>query len=174
MPHSVRDRSFIISTALSIFRKRLENAINSDSLNDFLDLLGIDLDETSNPAYASYNRRTKILVLGALAGKKKDYILCAKKIGVDEQNLEFHDYEEMKTYSTEKLRYSSEYSDIICGPMPHKVVGIGDYSSFITLLKDNPSEYPKVYIATANKSIKLTISNFKLGLLETRYKEKFS
>ena len=97
-----------------------------------------------------------------------------KKIGVDEQNLEFHDYEEMKTYSTEKLRYSSEYSDIICGPMPHKVVGIGDYSSFITLLKDNPSEYPKVYISTANKSIKLTISNFKLGLLETRYKEKFS
>ena len=79
MPHSVRDRSFIISTALSIFRKRLENAIDSDSLNDFLDLLGIDLDETSNPAYASYNRRTKILVLGALAGKKKDYILCAKK-----------------------------------------------------------------------------------------------
>ena len=174
VPYSVRDRSFIISTALSIFRKRLENAINSDSLNDFLDLLGIDLDETSNPVYASYDRHTKILVLGGLAGKKADYILCAKKLGIDEQNLEFHDYEEMKTFNTEKLRYSSAYSDIICGSMPHKIAGIGDYTSFITLLKDNPVEYPKVYIATANESIKLSINNFKLGILETRYKEKFS
>lgn len=172
--YSVSERANIIAKALKVFRNRLENAIDSDSLNDFLNKLGIELDETVNPAYASYNRRTKILVLGALAGKKKDYTICAKRLGIDEQNLEFHDYEEMKTFNTEKLRYSSAYSDIICGPMPHKIAGIGDYTSFITLLKDNPGEYPKVYIATANESIKLSINNFKLGILETRYKEKFS
>ncbi len=173
MPYSVSERADIIVKALQVFRNRLENAIDSDSLNDFLKELNIELDQTNNPAYASYNRRAKILVLGALAGKKKDYILCAKRLGVDEQNLEFYDYEEMKTFNTEKLRYSSAVSDIICGPMPHKVAGIGDYSSFITLLKDNPSEYPKVYLATANESIKLTINNFTQGLLQTRYMEKF-
>ena len=174
MPYSVSERADIIAKASQVFRNMLLNAIDSDSLNDFLNKLGIELDETSNPAYASYNRRTKILVLGALAGKKKDYISWAKRLGVDEQNLEFRDYEEMKTFNTEKLRYSSAVSDIICGPMPHKVARMGDYSSFITLLKDNPSEYPKVYLATANESIKLTINNFKLGILQTRYKEKFS
>ena len=174
MPYSVSERADIIAKTSQVFRNMLLNAIDSDSLNDFLNKLGIELDETSNPAYASYSRRTKILVLGALAGKKKDYISWAKRLGVDEQNLEFRDYEEMKTFNTEKLRYSSAVSDIICGPMPHKVAGIGDYSSFITLLKDNPSEYPKVYLATANESIKLTINNFKSGILQTRYKEKFS
>ena len=174
MPYSVSERADIIAKASQVFRNMLLNAIDSDSLNDFLNKLGIELDEASNPAYASYNRRTKILVLGALAGKKKDYISWAKRLGVDEQNLEFRDYEEMKTFNTEKLRYSSAVSDIICGPIPHKVAGMGDYSSFITLLKDNPSEYPKVYLATSNESIKLTINNFKLGILQTRYKEKYS
>lgn len=174
MSYSVSERADIIAKALKVFRVRLENAIDSNSLNDFLSLLGIELDETSNHAFASYNRRTKILVLGALAGKKKDYISCAKKLGISEQNLEFYDYDDMKTFDTEKLRFSSGVSDIICGPMPHKVVGINNYSSFIALLKAKPNEYPKVYLATANDAIKLTITNFKLGLLETRYKEKFS
>ena len=174
MPYSVRDRSFIISTALSIFRKRLENAINSDSLNDFLDLLGIDLDETSNPVYASYDRHTKILVLGGLAGKKVDYILCAKKLGIDEQNLEFHDYEEMKSFNIDNLRYSKKISDIICGPIPHKTKVNSDYSSIIARIKDNPNEFHKVFIATANERLKLTINNFKEGLSQTRYKDKFS
>lgn len=62
MAYSVSERADIIAKALKVFRNRLLNAIDSDSLNDFLNKLGIELDETSNPAYASYNRKTKILL----------------------------------------------------------------------------------------------------------------
>lgn len=175
MPYSFRRRSDIITEVLSIFTKRLENAIDSDSLEDFLELVGIEieLEKQINPAYYLYNHGTKIYVLGALAGKKKDYIVCAKGLGIDEKNLEFIEYDEMKTFSIEKLRYSSTISDIICGPMPHKIKGIGDYSSFISLLKSKPDEYPKAYIATANDVLKINLSNFRQGLLQSRFLEKF-
>lgn len=173
MTYSLKERSEITSRATSIFLKRLENAFDSDSLNDFLELLGIELDEQENPAYTLYNRKTKIYVLGALAGKKKDYIMCAKKLGINEQNIEFKEYDAMTNFNIEKLRFSSTISDIICGPIPHKTSRIGDNSSFIAILKKHPNQFPKVFIATANESLKLTISNFTQGLLQTRYMEKF-
>ncbi len=35
------------------------------------------------------------------------------------------DYDKLKTNNTVKPEYSSEYSDIIFGPFPHKQVGMG-------------------------------------------------
>ena len=50
--------------------------------------------------------------------------MAAKKLGVKEENMEFIFYDGTKHLSVERLRYSCEYSDIICGPIPHKVEGM--------------------------------------------------
>ena len=98
--------------------------------------------------------------------------MAAKKLGVREDNLEFVDYDGAKHLSAERLRYSCEYSDIICGPIPHKVEGMGDTSSLIAEMEKNPSEYPKLIKASANESLKFSISGFKENILKTRFFEE--
>lgn len=171
MPYSMQQISAIKTAAMSAFRQRLDDAISADSVEDFLELLGIEL-QNSNPAYSSYNRRTKIYVLGELSGKKKDYIMAAKKLDISQENLEFYDYEDMKSFNSEKLRYSQAVSDIICGPVPHKIKGIGDANSLLSLIESRPQEYPKIYRASANRSLKLSVNSFKQGLIQTRFREK--
>lgn len=77
------------------------------------------------------------MVLVQLSGKVKDYQLVAKKLGFNEGNLEFVDYDGAKHLSVERLRYSCEYSDITCVPIPHKVKSMKDTSSFISEIKKN-------------------------------------
>ena len=169
MVYSIAEISEIKKRIFNQFSKLLELAIASDTINDFLSRFNFELFEP-NPAFSLYDRKTKILVFGAIAGKKNDYILCAKKLGINPENLEFVDYTDTKTFGVERLRYSKEYSDIICGPMPHKIVGMGDTSSFFETIKNNPEKYPKYF----NAIDKLTISTFKQALIQTRYMEKFS
>ena len=151
-------------------------ALGLDSLDlvelimDIEEKYGVELDEISYQS--GVTRRSKILVLGQLSGKVKDYQLAAKKLGVREDNLEFVDYDGAKRLSAERLRYSCEYSDIICGPIPHKIEGMGDTSSFIAEMERNPSEYPKLIKATANESLKFSISGFKENILKTRFFEE--
>ena len=173
MAYSTSQIAEIKSRALSAFRRRLDDAFDTDSVDELLESLGIELEET-NQAYASYSRRTKIYVLGELAGRRKDYVLAAKKLNINEENLEFYDYSDMKSFNTEKLRYSPFVSDIICGPVPHKIEGIGDHSSILSLMEHNPQEYPKVYRAIANRSLKLSINSFKQGIIQSRLRQKIS
>ena len=86
--------------------------------------------------------------------------------------MEFVDYNSSKHFDTERLRYSCKYSDIICGPIPHKIEGMGDTSSFISVIEKNPSEYPKLIKAVANKGLKFSISGFKDCILKTRFFEE--
>ena len=169
MPYdNPNERQNIINRVIHIVIERLNHALDTDTLEDFLKLFGIELEE-KNPAYALYNKRTKILVFGSLKGSKKDYIKCAKKLGIEEYNLEFVEYLSTKNYNVEKLRNSEKFSDIICGPMPHKIEGIGDYSSFIALIENNKDEYPKMFNAVNN----LSINVFKQALMQTRFIDKF-
>ncbi len=98
--------------------------------------------------------------------------MAAKKLGVDSENLKFVDYSEAKHLNAERLRYSSEYSDIICGPIPHKVEGMGDTSSLLAKIEKNPSEYPKLIKAEANQKLKFSLTGFKNYLLKTRFFEE--
>ena len=174
MALTTREIANIKGKALSAFRRMLDDAINSDTLDEFLKNYGIELDIEDNPEYYLYSRRTKIYVIGELSGHRKDYILTAKKLGICEDNLEFKDYSEMKSFNTEKFRNTYLISDIICGPIPHRVPGVSDYSSLIAEMKTNPNVFPKVFIASSNGQLKLTISNFKQAIIQTRFKEKFN
>ncbi len=169
----VYSQSQITDLRTKIIRKinaEIALAIKNDTVDELLEKYGVELDEV---IYQSgVTRRSKILVLGQLSGKIRDYQMAAKKLGVKEDNLEFIDYTGAKHLNAERLRYSSEYSDIICGPIPHKVEGMGDTSSFIAEMEKNPSEYPKLIKAIANDSLKFSVSGFKEYILKTRFFEE--
>ena len=60
------------------------------------------------------------------------------------------------------------YSDVLVGPMPHKVKGIEGYSSFLAMVEHCPEEFPKVIRLENANELKITKESFKTGLLETR------
>ncbi len=150
--------------------RELSQADEDDMVDEFLEKYGIELeDEDAMPI----NTRTyKILVIGELAGRVNDYQIAAKKKGISNRNIDFVNYDEAKCFNVERLRYSTEYSDIIAGPIPHKVKGMGDTSSFISLIEHSPKEYPRLIKSIANSEsnqLKISLSNFKDCLEKTQY-----
>lgn len=161
--------SRIAQKIIAKVRKELEIAQENDNLDELMEKYGIGFEEESMPVDS---RKSKIIVFGALAGKLKDYIMAAKKLGISQENLVFiSDYDELKRYDTAKLEYSLEYSDIIYGPTPHKTIGMGDENSLLAKIKREPNKYPKLQVATANGVLKLSIQSFKNALTNTRYFE---
>lgn len=161
--------SRIAQKIIAKVRKELEIAQENDILDELMEKYGIGFEEESMPVDS---RKSKIIVFGALAGKLKDYIMAAKKLGISQENLVFiSDYDELKRYDTAKLEYSIEYSDIIYGPTPHKTIGMGDENSLLAKIKREPNKFPKLQVATANGVLKLSIQSFKNALTNTRYFE---
>ncbi len=156
--------------------KEFQQAIEEGNLDPFLIKYGVSL--TRNDVTSLINRRTKILVVGDLSGRIPDYVATAKKLGIPESNLEFVSFEEFKNFSLAKLRYSIEYSDIIVGPVPHKVVGLGDNTSTIAMIENanDPNEYPHLIRAVTNMNgniLKFSISEFKEDLKQTRFYQEY-
>lgn len=160
------------SRILAKINKEIDMAIKNDALEDIFDKYGVSIDDNSSSICIT--KRMKILVLGELAGKVKDYQMAAKKKGIDLDNIEFIDYESAKHLSAGRLQYSNEYSDIIYGPTPHKIEGMGDTSSLLALIEQHPDEYPKLIKAEANSKLKITISGFGDYLMKTRFYEAMS
>ncbi len=153
-----------------IFRQ-IDNEINLAKRNNTVDKIlqkyNIVLDDTNYESLI--NKKSKILILGQLSGKIKDYLFIAKKLGIAKENLEFVDYNSAKHFSVERLKYSCVYSDIICGPIPHKIDEMGDTSGLIAEIERNPSMYPKLIKAVSNDSLKFSITKFREYLKKTRY-----
>ncbi len=159
-------QSNIVHKLISKINIELSCIDDQESLDEFLKKYEITLDDDKFPVYP---KKHKILVIGALAGKKDNYLMVARKMGIPSNQIEFvNDYDDIKHYNTAKLEYSNEYSDIIYGPCPHKMTNMGDTSSFLATLKNEPDKYPKVIEAIANNVLKLSIESFKKALLNTR------
>ena len=83
--------------------------------------------------------------------------------------IEFElDYTKLHNYDFGNLRNSMTYSDVLVGPLPHKVEGIGSFSSFLAMVDSCPEEFPKVIRLEASNELKITKESFKNGLLNTR------
>jgi len=159
--------SSITAQIMSRIYTEINQAQISNTVGEFLSKYGITIEEE---AVAVDKNRSKILVLGALSGKLKDYQLAAKKLGIPSDNIEFvNDYHDLKNFNVGRLRYNSDYSDIIYGPSPHKQVGMGDTSSMLAEIKKNPSQYPKLHEACANGCLKITMENFRRCISGSRY-----
>jgi hypothetical protein len=147
--------------------KELDIAQENDTVDELMEKYGISFEEEPMPVDS---KKSKIIAYGALAGKPKDYIMAAKKLGISQENLVFiSDYDELKRYDTAKLEYSLAYSDIIYGPTPHKTTKMGDENSLLAKIKQELNKYPKLKVAVANSVLKLSIQSFKNALTNTRY-----
>ena len=166
MNYSIEEKTTIRSQIIQKVSSLIDSAFESDSVTELLERFGIELGERT---CILYNRTSKILVLGELSGKKEDYKRRAKHLGVNPENLEFVDYSQCKKFNVAKLEYSSEYTDIICGPMPHKMVGMGDTSSFLAEVEKEPNKYPKVLRCTSNGGLKISVSGFAECVEKSRY-----
>ena len=172
MPYSIAQIASIKSKVFAKIGLEFNSAETDEDIEYLISKYGIHFEE--EPMYVN-THQMKILVFGSLAGNVNDYKLAAKKIGISEKNIVFeNDYSKLGNYDISRLRHSSIYSDIIVGPNPHKTKGIDKYASFLSMLRSNPSEFPRCIEASANSKLKITISNFKDSLLETRYIEALS
>ncbi len=167
MRYTHKQKSLILQKIIDKISKEIFQATEDLDVDNIMMKYGVTLDESVMPI----NKNSSvILVLGALQGKKSSYQMTAKKLNISEQNIEFiDDYSKMHTFNAEQLRYSDKYSDIIIGPTPHSMKNKGDFSSVITMIESKPKEYPKLLKAIANNSLKITNSNFKDLLQQTRY-----
>ena len=164
---SIVELAKIKSKVFAKIAAEIELANKEDAIDEFLEKYGIVIDCEQIPYFDS--RRAKILILGALAGNIDDYKTQLGKLGLNKNNVEFiSDYDELKRFNAQKLEYSSEYSDIIYGPNPHKQVNIGDNASLLTMLRRSPEKYPRVIEAVANSKLKISINSFKEAVLKTR------
>lgn len=172
MKYSFSEIAKIKAKIFAKIAKELELANKNDEMDEVLDKYGVVLEEEER---MPINTRThRILVIGELAGSRKDYKMVAKKMDINPDNIEFMDYEESKRLDARRLEYSNDYSDIIYGPTPHKISEIGDTSSLLALIENNPTKYPRLIRSKTNSidgRLKITISGFKDYLKRTFYYE---
>lgn len=128
-------------------------ANRTDTLEEYLKRIRcIDLMEKYNQYYAN---NAKIIVIGASAISVKEMEGVAKKLGINPKKLELHlDYKKNERFNVTVLQNNINYSDIIFGPNAHKMIGIGDYSSALAMIKDNSENYPKLTQASDGNALK--------------------
>ena len=117
----------------------------------------------------SYPNTSKMIVIGSIEVKEKEVIGCLKAVGIDKNRVEFYDdYEKLTNIDFNFLRNNFNYSDILVCAMPHKIIGIGNNTSFISMIENNPKEFPTLTKIT-DESGKLKYSNsaFKKALMKT-------
>ena len=171
MQVSLSELSTIKAKIISRVQKEIDMANKNDEIELILEKYGITLEEERLPIST---RTYRILVVGSLSGNISNYQIASKKVGINPDHIEFIDYDSFKRFDVAKLEYSNEYSDIILGPVPHKVERMGDARSFASLVEREPLKYPRAIRANANSlehQLKLSISTFRECLKKTFYYE---
>jgi len=108
--------------------------------------------------------RLKLLILGGSHLKTKDMLGILKNFGLNRNNITIANYEKTKRFDIDKLRYNSPYSGILIGPVAHKVIGTGDYSSLLQKLKNEEGFPATIEIRTVSGGLKITKTAFKTAL----------
>lgn len=166
----------LIELSEKIYQKVLKEvtvAYSENKIDEILSKYGLT-DEMDYPCYDISNG--KILVVGDSRVSKSDLIGIAKQYGIKESRIDFQlDYTRLHNYDFGNLRNSMTYSDVLVGPLPHKVEGIDGFSSFLAMVDSNPSEFPMVTRLESSNELKITKESFKNGLLKTRlYSDLYS
>ena len=156
----------ILEKVYSKIAKEITDAYYNDEIDYILEKY--DLKDEIFYSYYDFNN-AKILVVGNFMISKDVMISIAKKYRIKENRLEFElDYDRLHNYNFGHLRNNMSYSDILVGPLPHKVKGIENYSSFLVMAEANPEEFPKIIRLEVSNELKITKQSFLDGLLKTR------
>ncbi|TDL94177.1 hypothetical protein ERX27_09885 [Macrococcus brunensis] len=125
-----------------------------------------DLGETQEAAY-SFNEKSKILIIGVNTAsiKAKDIQGIFKAASIPEQ-FEIISYDEAKNFNLKKLEYTTAYSDIFIGTVPHSMKGMGDMSSGLLKLEEGSEViYPKLHVLRKeNKELGINKTNLKQAI----------
>ena len=128
-------------------------------LEEVMTMMGIESDLYPDQVY-SVPKAGKIVVIGQSEVKPKVFVAIAEELGISRDRFEFClDYQDCKRYNFKKLRYSTDYSAVMVGPMPHSSSAKGNYSSAITAMETDGG-YPPV-IRLGSNGLKITRSDFK-------------
>lgn len=140
----------------------------TDRLEELFILLG--LEELLGIETQYIPKDGKIIVIGQSEVKKDVFAAIAKDCGFEKDRFEFYlDYEDAKTFDFKKTQWSSKYSYIMAGPVPHSGKAKGDYSGIITAL-ENQEGYPPV-IRLGIEKLRITKTSFREGLMLIKQKE---
>ena len=147
--------------------QKISREITEAYFNDELDIILEKYGLNNKISYSYYDRNNaKILVVGDSTIGKDLMLRIAKKFGIVEKQIELQlDYDKLKSYNFSKLQNSMTYSDVLVGPIPHKVGGL---DNFISKVESNPEEYPKLIKLEGSNEYKITKNAFTKALLETR------
>lgn len=132
----------------------------SGRLNEVLSIMG--LSNLINEQKIT-NRYGKIVVIGYSTTKVAKFLAVAKELGFNKERFEFClNYNEAKSFNYTKMQYSTKYSVVLIGAVPHNVKNKGDYSSIITAM-EHQEGYPPI-LRVGNNELKLTKSSFEIVL----------
>lgn len=160
------DLAEILEKVYGKISKEITDAYYNDEIDYILEKY--DLKDEISYSYYDFNN-AKILVIGNSMISKDVMASIAKKYGIKENRLEFElDYDRLHNYNFGNLRNNMSYSDVLVGPLPHKVKGIENYSSFLAMAEANPEEFPKIIRLEGSNELKITKQSFLDGLLKTR------
>ena len=149
--------------------KEVTDAYYNGNLNELLKKYGLE-DEVEHFYYDT--NHSKIIVIGDSRIDKNEMEIVAKKNGIDPCRIEFVlEYDKFSNYNFEKFKHNMSYSDILLGPIPHKVKGLDKSSSFLAMVRKNPDVFPKVIDIRNSNELKITKTAFLNGLLKTRFSE---
>lgn len=131
-------------------------------LETFLRLLGMH-DYFGTEVEGKCNRDGKIIVIGQSEVGKDKLAAVAKNMGIAKDRFEFFlDYKDAKTFDFRKTQWSSKYSYILVGPMPHSGVAKGEYGSIISAIESEAGYPPVVKMGT--DGLKITKTSFRKTL----------
>lgn len=158
------DLASILEKVYSKLSKEITNAYMNNELDEVLNKYGFEIEESKSNDYFVNN--SKILIIGDSRIGIDDLINTAKKLGISKDKIEaVIEYKELQHYNFGKLEYNMNYSDILVGPIPHKVQ---EYDNFISTVEKNQEKYPKLIKITAANELKITKSTLKDALIKTR------
>lgn len=139
-------------------------------LAQFLDI--IDQRELLDPDVSGFVplRDKKILILGDSRIKDEHIYKTLGEQGISKDRIELHTEYEPSKINVDSLKYTSEYSLILLGPIPHSMTGKGPYSSVVTRLETEIG-FPPVKRLTAGGELKITKTSLIKALEEALYEE---
>ena len=146
----------------------LSIANRTNSIEEYLK--SIKCDDLLFPYNKMYTNNAKIVIIGKSLISIKEIESLAKELGINPKRLELYlDYEKNTNLNISFLKNNVNYSDIIFGPVPHKMEGIGDYNSAIAMIKHNSKDFPKLNLASDSNSLKITKNTLRKCLMNTQY-----
>lgn len=158
--------SELIESIQSQIEKEIIRANRTGTLKEVLAKYKFELEEQY---YYCEPKIAKVLVIGQSSVKVEVLKGILKKYGISKDRFEFVlEYDDVKNFPMNTLRYNSKYCDIFAGPMPHKTNGMGDCSSILAEIQNHQSEYPKLTKLIASGDLKITKNSFEEALLNSQ------